>query len=150
MSLRLRRSELLKRSKTFHAVEFFGLPVHGEFDHGKAGLGCGEQLRLRIRPQVGARTNPDPIDLGIAALCERSFSRCSVASGFCRRTQFRLELRHGRKAALEFLRQRLNQAGAPLGHTNGLFQVAQGVLDRQPVLPAAEQQTDAGLVVGVP
>jgi len=38
-------SKLIKRAESFHAVKFFGFPVHGQFDHGQT-IGGGSQKLL--------------------------------------------------------------------------------------------------------
>lgn len=39
-----RRLKLIKRAESFHAVEFFGFPIYGEFQHGETIGGGVEQF----------------------------------------------------------------------------------------------------------
>src|SRR5207245_10247446 len=45
-------SKFVERAEPFHAVEFFGLPIHSEFTHGQIIAGGEQQSLLRVRAQV--------------------------------------------------------------------------------------------------
>ena len=63
--------------------------------------------------------------------------------------EFRLDFFDGRQAALEIVRQDIDEAGLPVRDAQGLGEVAQGVFHDHAVLALAEQQADGGGVVGV-
>ena len=46
------KSKLVEWAEAFDAVEFFGFPIHGEFQHGQAIGGGVEQFQLRGRAQI--------------------------------------------------------------------------------------------------
>jgi hypothetical protein len=46
------KSKLVEWPEGFHAVEFFGFPVHGKFQHGQAIGGGVEQFQLCGRVQI--------------------------------------------------------------------------------------------------
>ena len=56
LTLKLRtRSEVVEGAAGFYAVEFFGFPVHGEFDDFEAVGGGGEELALGGGMEIGGR-----------------------------------------------------------------------------------------------
>ena len=63
------KSKLVEWAEGFDAVEFFGFPVHGQFQHGQTIGGGVEQFQLRGRVQIGRGFGGKLI--GIGALTTR-------------------------------------------------------------------------------
>ena len=63
--------------------------------------------------------------------------------------KFSLDFRYGWQAAFQIFGQGFDQFGLPLGHADGLFQIAQRIFNGQVVAFLAQQQADGRSVVGM-
>ena len=63
--------------------------------------------------------------------------------------KFSFNFRHSRQAAFQILGQGFDKFGLPLSDADGLFKIAQRILNGHMVTFLAQQQTDGQSVVGV-